>query len=127
MSEFIVSTNTALCDSVYLNTYTYGRTTDCSNDVSFKTDLTGNEKNVSPTGIILNFVVCGNEQLTLTPLGQTHILNHFLNENPGATKYTYDYTSWYDKGPCSHPACKNKRYYLGGCYNPGYEAIEYND
>ena len=50
-----------------------------------------------------------------------------MNENPGVTKYTEEYISWYDNGPCSHHSCKNKRYYLGGCNTPGYEGTEYND
>ena len=50
-----------MCDSVYLNTWTYGRLTDCSDNVSFKTDPSGYDNNAPPAGIILRFVVCGNE------------------------------------------------------------------
>ena len=61
LSDFTVDTNAAMCDSVYLNTRTYGRLKDCSDDVNFRTDLTGYDNKVAPTGIILRFVVCGNE------------------------------------------------------------------
>jgi len=60
-SDFTVNTNVAMCDSVYLNTWTYGRLKDCSDDVNYKTDITGYDNNAPPTGIILRFVVCGNE------------------------------------------------------------------
>ena len=52
-----------------------------------------------------------------------------MNEDPGTTLYTDPYKDWFDLtlGPCSHPSCGIQRYYLGGCYTPGYEGIEYND
>ena len=69
LSDFTVNTNTAMCDSVYLNTWTYGRLADCSDNVNYNTDLTVYDNQIPPAGIILRFVVCGNEQLSLTPAG----------------------------------------------------------
>ena len=61
LADFTVTTDTAMCDSVYLNAKTYGRLADCSDNVSFKTDNTGFNTNIAPSGIILRFIVCGNE------------------------------------------------------------------
>ena len=75
-------------------------------------------------------VVCGNEQLSLTsPAGTDPILEYIPNEAAGTIQYTWDYKSWFDLtvGPCSHPSCGIERYYLGGCYTPGYEGTEYNN
>ena len=49
--------------TVYLNAYTEGKTTDGLNNVNFNTDNTGYDLKTAPTGIIINFIVCGNEQL----------------------------------------------------------------
>ena len=83
LSDFTVDTSTSMCDSVYLNTKTYGRLTDCSADVNFKTDTTGYDNKAAPAGIILRFVVCGNEVMTLSAAGAAYLEHYLTNAGAG--------------------------------------------
>ena len=97
LTDFTVQTDTAKCDSVYLNTRTYGRLFDCSDNVNFNTDKVTGLDTKTNAGIELRMVVCGNEVLSLAvPAGTDPILEYIPNENTGTTTYNMDYTTWFD-------------------------------
>ena len=77
----------------------------------------------------MNFIVCGFETLSLTPAGMAPIKHTILNTGGGSQTFAEPYTTWFDldPGPLSHPSCDIERYYLGGCFTPGYEGDEYNN
>ena len=116
-------------ETVYLNTETIGRTLIYSNFVSFKTDTAGNDLNISPAGIVLKFIVCGNELLSLSTAGSTTVFYLELNTIILSKIWIEPYTTWFDLNivSTSHATCNIERYYLGGCYSPGYSNIEYNN
>lgn len=92
------------------------------------TDAAGNDVLVGPPrGIILNFIICGNEVLTLNAAGSAYLELVVISSGPGTTTFAEPYTTWFDLtvGPLSHSSCGIEKYYLGGCYTPGYEGVKY--
>ena len=115
--------------TVYLNAKTEGRTVNNNAWVNFVTDSTGKNLKADPAGIIMKFIVCGNEALSISTAGtpsQSHVI---LDTDSSLESISKPYISWFDLtiGASSHAACNIEKYFLGGCFTPGYANVEYNN